>query len=399
MGASTRSGRPFSVAAVLPALIVDGLFPFLTYKLLMQAVSGMSPARALACGAVFPALRVTREIGKRRRLDIIGVLVLVGIGAGLLGLALGGGPKLFLLRESLVTGVFALVALSSFAWPRPMMFYVGRQFAAGDHPVAVQAFNASWQSPYARRAFRIMTLVWAVGWLSEAALKVIMVLTLSIPQVLAISPIVFHGITLGLIAWTIAYGTGVRRRQQRTNEPAAPTPFELQPTLAGDLIEVRPLRREDFDALFRAASDPLIWEHHPESTRYQRDVFQRFFQDAMASGGAFAVVERVTGRMIGSSRYANLKEAESQVEIGWTFLERAYWGGVYNRELKQLMIDHALKCVERVVFVVGEHNQRSQQALRKIGAELIGPADRPAQDGSRNLVFGITRTLWRRGGS
>ncbi len=222
MAASTKSGRPFSLVAAVPALIVDGLCPFLAYKLLMRFVPGMSPATALVFGAVFPAVRVTKEIGKRRHLDILGILILIGIGAGLLGLALGGGPKLFLLRESLVTGMFGLTALTSFAWPRPMMFYIGRQFAAGDHPVAVQAFNASWQSPSARRAFRIMTLVWTVGWLSEAALRVGMVLTLSIPQVLAISPIVFHGITIGLIAWTIAYGTRVRRQHEKASKPRDP---------------------------------------------------------------------------------------------------------------------------------------------------------------------------------
>ena len=170
--------------------------------------------------------------------------------------------------------------------------------------------------------------------------------------------------------------------------------FELQPTLTGGLIEIRPLTTTDFDELFRAASDPQIWEQHPEPTRYKKDVFQKFFQGAIDSGGGFAVVERTTGRIIGSSRYANLKNDE--VEIGWTFLERAFWGGAYNRELKHLMIEHALKFVERVVFVVGENNLRSQKALRKIGAELVGTADRPAQDGTRNLLFAVSRAGWRR---
>src|SRR2546430_3245760 len=104
---------------------------------------------------------------------------------------------------------------------------------------------------------------------------------------------------------------------------------DLQPILKGDLIELRPLRPDDFEALFAAASDPLIWEQHPESDRYKREVFQRFFDGAMASGGAFVVIDRKEGRIIGSSRYCNLNEAQSEVEIGWTFLERAYWGGEY----------------------------------------------------------------------
>ena len=170
--------------------------------------------------------------------------------------------------------------------------------------------------------------------------------------------------------------------------------FDLQPTLTGELIELRPLRVDDFDALFAAASDPLIWEQHPESERYKREVFQRFFDSAMDSRGAFAVVERKTGRIIGSSRYCNLKPDEGEVEIGWTFLERAFWGGGYNGEMKRLMLDHAFRFVARVVFVVGENNLRSQKALEKIGAKFLKKAQAIAPDGTirKNVVFVITRS-------
>ena len=170
--------------------------------------------------------------------------------------------------------------------------------------------------------------------------------------------------------------------------------FDLQPTLKGELIEVRPLARDDFDALFAAASDPLIWEQHPENDRYQRAVFEKFFQGALDSKGAFAVIERKSGRIIGSSRYRNLVPAESEVEIGFTFLERAYWGGVYNGELKSLMLAHAFRFVDRVVFVVGENNLRSQKALEKIGARFLKRSERPARDGTMKpqIVFAITRT-------
>ncbi|MBV9144603.1 MAG: GNAT family N-acetyltransferase, partial [Acidobacteria bacterium] len=127
--------------------------------------------------------------------------------------------------------------------------------------------------------------------------------------------------------------------------------FDLQPTLLGELLELRPLRPEDFDALFAAASDPRIWEQHPESDRYKREVFAKFFSSAIESKGAFAIIERKSGRIIGSSRYWNLKLAESQVEIGWTFLAREFWGGKYNGELKRLMLEHAFRFVERVLLI------------------------------------------------
>ena len=169
--------------------------------------------------------------------------------------------------------------------------------------------------------------------------------------------------------------------------------FDLQPTLQGRLIDVRPLQPDDFEPLFTAASDPLIWEQHPERDRYKREVFQRFFDGAIESKGAFAVIDRESGRIIGSSRYCNLNPAEREVEIGFTFLQRAFWGGTYNGELKALMLDHAFQFVDRVLFVVGEKNVRSQKALEKIGARFLKKAQRPSPDGTMtpNLVFVIRR--------
>jgi RimJ/RimL family protein N-acetyltransferase len=173
--------------------------------------------------------------------------------------------------------------------------------------------------------------------------------------------------------------------------------FDLQPTLTGTLIELRPLRPQDFDALFSAASDPKIWEQHPDSDRYQRKVFQRFFDGALDSKGAFAIIERKSGRIIGSSRYCNLDLTNREVEVGWTFLEREFWGGTYNRELKQLMLEHAFRFVDRVVFVVGEQNFRSQKALAKIGATFLTKSQLPTAEGTvrTNVVFIISAKSYR----
>jgi RimJ/RimL family protein N-acetyltransferase len=188
-------------------------------------------------------------------------------------------------------------------------------------------------------------------------------------------------------------------RQSGSDRRRTGVDFDLQPTLKGDLMELRPLRPQDFDALFAAASDPKIWEQHPESDRYQREVFQRFFDGALESRGAFAIVERKSGRIIGSSRYCNLDPTNHEVEVGWTFLERAFWGGNYNRELKNLMLQHAFRFVDRVVFVVGENNIRSQKALAKIGASFLKNAQLPAADGAirTNVVFAITAKSFRAG--
>ena len=165
-------------------------------------------------------------------------------------------------------------------------------------------------------------------------------------------------------------------------------PFDLQPTLTGELIALRPLRPEDWDDLYAVASDPLIWEQHPNSDRYKEDVFREFFRDALASGGAFAAIDVKGGRIVGSSRYAFYDEANSEIEIGWTFLARSYWGGAYNGEMKRLMLSHAFKFVDNVVFIVGPQNLRSQKALAKIGAVRLG-SGRVAR-GPENVVFRIT---------
>jgi N-acetyltransferase len=149
-------------------------------------------------------------------------------------------------------------------------------------------------------------------------------------------------------------------------------PFDLQPVLRGELLWLRPLRPGDWDALYAVASDPLIWEQHPCSDRYKEDVFRQFFREALESGGAFVVIDARDGRVIGSSRFHGYDGAKSEIEIGWTFLARTHWGGVYNGELKQLMLRHAFGFVKRVVFLVGPGNRRSQRALEKIGAVRAG---------------------------
>ena len=169
-------------------------------------------------------------------------------------------------------------------------------------------------------------------------------------------------------------------------------PFELQPHLTGELLELRPLREDDFAALFTVASDPLIWEQHPNSDRYQEEVFRAFFRDAMQSGGALLALDRQDGRVIGSSRYFGYDEAASEVEIGWSFLARSHWGGVYNGEMKRLMLAHAFRFVDSVVFLVGPSNFRSQRAVEKIGG--IREGTRLNSIGRESVLFRIRAGDW-----
>jgi RimJ/RimL family protein N-acetyltransferase len=171
-------------------------------------------------------------------------------------------------------------------------------------------------------------------------------------------------------------------------------PLELQPSLAGDLLELRPLRTDDFAALFAVASDPLLWEQHPEPDRCKEPVFHVFFADALASGGALVAIDRASGRIIGSSRYHGYDAERGVVEIGWSFLSRACWGGRYNGEMKRLMLEHAFRSVARVIFVIGPDNRRSQRAVEKIGGVPAGTTtDRHGQE---RVVYEITPALYAR---
>lgn len=161
----------------------------------------------------------------------------------------------------------------------------------------------------------------------------------------------------------------VTRQSELATVRAAVT-ADLQPHLKGELIELRPLRADDWETLYQIASDPLIWEQHPNHDRHKPDVFRQFFDGAMASGGALVAIDRQTQRTIGSSRMVWFDAEQTTIEIGWTFLARAYWGGAFNGEMKRLMLAHAFTFADRVVFVIGAENRRSRQAIERVGAVL-----------------------------
>jgi RimJ/RimL family protein N-acetyltransferase len=166
--------------------------------------------------------------------------------------------------------------------------------------------------------------------------------------------------------------------------------FVLQPNLEGKLLSLRPLRPEDFHELYAVASDPLIWEQHPNSDRYQEEVFKEFFREALESGGALIAIDAKDARVVGSSRFHGYDPEKSEIEIGWSFLARSHWGGKYNGEMKQLMLRHAFQFVNSVNFIIGARNLRSQKAIEKIGGIRVG--SRVDKNGRDNSVYQIAKT-------
>lgn len=170
---------------------------------------------------------------------------------------------------------------------------------------------------------------------------------------------------------------------------------DLQPLLKGELLHLRPLQAADFEELFAVAADPLIWEQHPASDRHEEAQFRAFFGESLESGGALVALDSRDDRIIGASRYHGYDPARSEIEIGWTFLARTYWGGRYNAEMKRLMLAHAFGFVERVVFLVGPQNVRSRRAMEKIGGVHIDSRFDPS--GRESVVYEITATAYANG--
>lgn len=154
--------------------------------------------------------------------------------------------------------------------------------------------------------------------------------------------------------------------------------FDVQPQLVGNTVYLRPLQANDADALFEVACDPLIWQQHPSPFRFQREVFDvQIYQSGLATKSALVVIDLETEKIIGSSRYYDIDAISQEVAIGFTFLERSFWGGAVNREIKELMLKHAFKWAKRVWFHVGINNIRSRKAMEKIGAYLSHIEPRP----------------------
>ena len=170
--------------------------------------------------------------------------------------------------------------------------------------------------------------------------------------------------------------------------------FSIQPILENDYVKLIPLKENDFEQLFSVASDPLVWEQHPNKDRYKRDVFKRFFEGALESGGAFKIIEKNTGEIAGSTRFYNYNAADNSIFIGYTFYARKFWGTKMNPQVKKLMLDYIFQFVDKVNFHVGKDNLRSQKAMEKLGAKKVdevivayyGEPDR------LNVVFEILKT-------
>jgi RimJ/RimL family protein N-acetyltransferase len=173
-------------------------------------------------------------------------------------------------------------------------------------------------------------------------------------------------------------------------------PYHPLPTLQNDVIIATPLQPDDFNRLYAAASDPLIWEQHPNKNRWEKEAFENYFKGAILSGGAFLVCDAKNGEVIGSSRYSDFIPETNTVSIGYTFFIRRCWGGGYNYALKHVMLDHIFQFVDNVTFYVGAVNKRSQISIERFGAIKIGEKETAyfGEAPKLDYVYSIMKDDW-----
>lgn len=166
--------------------------------------------------------------------------------------------------------------------------------------------------------------------------------------------------------------------------------------LQNNLVTAQPLKLSDIENLYTAASDPLIWEQHPNKNRYQREAFENYFKGAIESAGAFLVKDSQTNEIIGSSRYSDYSAETDTVSIGYTFLIRSYWGSGCNYALKKLMLDYIFQYVSTVTFYIGAANKRSQISIERFGATKIGEKEMAyyGEAAKLDFVYAITKEQW-----
>lgn len=172
--------------------------------------------------------------------------------------------------------------------------------------------------------------------------------------------------------------------------------FNTQPVLENERIILYPLQDQDFESLYAVASDPRIWEQHPNKDRWKKEVFRGFFEGAMESRGAFKIVEKATGKTIGSTRIYNYNEQENSIFIGYTFYAVTCWGKGINRSVKTMMLDYVFRLVSKVYLHVGADNIRSQIAVGRLGAQKIAEQEvtYPGEKPRLNFLYEISREKW-----
>ncbi|AYO57845.1 GNAT family N-acetyltransferase [Chryseobacterium sp. 6424] len=177
--------------------------------------------------------------------------------------------------------------------------------------------------------------------------------------------------------------------------------FPIPAILENEKLKLIQLQQDDFERLYKVASDPEIWAQHPNPDRYKRDVFGNFFKGAIESKGAYLVLDKKNNDVLGSTRFYDYDADDKSVLIGYTFYGRNSWGKKINPAVKKLMLDYAFQYVDKVIFHVGKENIRSQIAIERLGAIKTGEEEIAyfGETPKTNVIYTISAQQWTLSGT
>jgi N-acetyltransferase len=172
--------------------------------------------------------------------------------------------------------------------------------------------------------------------------------------------------------------------------------FSTQPTLQNERVILLPLKESDYADLYNAASDPKIWEQHPNRNRWKEEEFQNYFRGALLSKGAFKILDKETNAVIGSTRFYDYNSVDDSIRIGYTFFATRCWGTGLNPVVKTLLIDYIFQFVSKVYFDIGSGNIRSQIAISRLGAQKVGEqmVNYYGETANANFIYEIKKEDW-----
>lgn len=204
---------------VVLELVINLFLPWLVYRLTLPSLGSLG---ALYASAAPPMIWSVVEFAKVRRVDALSVLVLLGIALSIAVMALGGSPRILLVRESLASGLIGVVFLLSLLRERPLVFYLARATVARQEGNGASRFDALWnERAHLRTNLRMMTAMWGGALTAEMLLRCWLAWHWPVERSLAVLPIVSYVIYGAMMLWTIWMRKRMRARE--TTELAART--------------------------------------------------------------------------------------------------------------------------------------------------------------------------------
>jgi N-acetyltransferase len=172
--------------------------------------------------------------------------------------------------------------------------------------------------------------------------------------------------------------------------------FKLPLVLENDRVILTALQEQDFDEVYLAASDPKVWEQHPNKDRWKQAVFRVYFDGALLSKSAFKIMDKSSDKTIGCTRFYDWNETDNSILIGYTFYVTACWGTGINPSVKTLMLNYAFQFADRVLFQIGAENLRSQIAIGRLGALKIDEQEIAyfGEVPKLNFIYEIKKSDW-----